>query len=110
MIGIFAEVYLVDGVTIRKVPRGRSEDETQPIIREATIYSMMDDHPRLARCTSRGRTDLVEVEYYPNGDLVGFCQKNTVSAELQSRWFKQMIETVVVIHQYGVIHSDLALR
>lgn len=110
MIGIFAEVYLVNGVTIRKIPRGRSQDEMQPIIREATIYSIMDSHPRLARCISRGQTDLVEVEYYPNGDLLGFCQRRKISGELQSKWFQQIIEAVVVIHQYGVIHSDLALR
>jgi serine/threonine protein kinase len=39
-----------------------------------------------------------------------FCQKNDVSAELQSKWFRQIIEAVEVIHRYGVIHSDLALR
>ncbi|KAJ5179815.1 PQ loop repeat protein [Penicillium capsulatum] len=109
MTGIFAEVYLVDGVAIRKVPRGRSGDEMQPIIREATIYSIMDSHPHLARYISRGRMDLVEVEYYPHGDLFAFCQGHKVSAELQSRKFQQIIEAVAVV-QYKVIHSDLALR
>ena len=82
----------------------------QPIIREATIYSIMDNHPRIAECTSRGRTDLVDIKYYANGDLSEFCHRNEVSAELQSKWFKQIIEAVVVIHRYGVIHFDLALR
>ncbi|OQD98414.1 hypothetical protein PENSOL_c009G00629 [Penicillium solitum] len=27
-----------------------------------------------------------------------------------SKWFKQILEAVVVIHSFGVIHSDLALR
>ncbi|KAJ5456712.1 hypothetical protein N7530_011986 [Penicillium desertorum] len=75
-ISIFAEVYLVDGKTIRKAPRSHSEDDMESVIREATIYNMMDDHPRIAQCTSQGRTDLA----------------------------------VEVIHRYGVIHSDLALR
>ncbi|KAJ6093407.1 hypothetical protein N7486_008696 [Penicillium sp. IBT 16267x] len=110
MIGIFAEVYLVDGITIRKAPRDKSEDEMEPIICEATVYNIIDEHPRIAQCTSRGRTDLVDVKYYPNGDLSDFCQRNAVPAELQSRWFQQLIEAVVVIHRYGVIHSDLALR
>jgi serine/threonine protein kinase len=109
-ISIFAEVYLVDGKTIRKAPRSQSEDDIESIIREATIYNMMDDHPRIAECTSRGRTDFVDVKYYPKGDLSEFCQKNEVSAELQSKWFRQLIEAVEVIHRYGVIHSDLALR
>lgn len=106
----FAEVYLVDGKTIRKAPPSHSEDDMESIIRETTIYNMMDDHPRTAQCTSRGRTDFVDVKYYPKGDLSEFCQKNEVSAELQSKWFRQVIEAVEVIHRYGVIHSDLALR
>jgi hypothetical protein len=72
-ISIFAEVYLVDGKTIRKAPRSQSEDDMESIIREATIYNMMDDHPRIAQCTSRGRTDFVDVKYYPKGDLSEFC-------------------------------------
>ncbi|CAG8009293.1 unnamed protein product [Penicillium nalgiovense] len=66
----------------------------ESIIRETTIYNMMDDHPRTAQCTSRGRTDFVDVKYYPKGDLSEFCQKNEVSAELQSKWFRQVIEAV----------------
>ncbi|KAJ5274577.1 hypothetical protein N7505_003122 [Penicillium chrysogenum] len=109
-IGVFAEVYLLDGKTIRKAPRSQGEDDIESIIREATIYNMIDDHPRIAQCTSRERIDFVDVKYYPKGDLSGFCQKNKVSTELQSKWFRQLIEAVEVIHRYGVIHSDLALR
>ncbi|KAJ5933551.1 hypothetical protein N7454_005880 [Penicillium verhagenii] len=98
-ISAFAEVYLLDGKTIRKAPRSKSEDDMESIIREATIYNMMDDHLRISQC--RGRTDFVDVKYYPKGDVSEFCQKNEVSAELQSNWFRQIIEAVEVIHRYG---------
>ncbi|KAJ5266198.1 hypothetical protein N7505_005244 [Penicillium chrysogenum] len=52
-ISIFAEVYLVDDKTIRKAPRSHSEDDMEPIIREATIYKMMDSY---FLGTSQGRT------------------------------------------------------
>ncbi|KAJ5139001.1 uncharacterized protein N7515_003849 [Penicillium bovifimosum] len=112
MIDIFVKVYLVNGVTIRKIPLslGPIDDEAHPVLREAIIYRILEDHPRIARCISRGRMDLVEAEHYPNGHLLEFSQRYKASAELQSRWFQQIIEAVVAIHQYGVIHSDLVLR
>ncbi|PWY76075.1 kinase-like protein [Aspergillus sclerotioniger CBS 115572] len=110
MIGIFAEVYLVDGTIIRKAPRSGSEEDLQPIIREATIYNLLDDHPRIAQCTSRGRMDYIDIKYYSHGDLASFCQTNEVTPELKSKLFQQLIEAVAVIHSYDIIHSDLALR
>ncbi|RHZ47039.1 uncharacterized protein CDV56_100865 [Aspergillus thermomutatus] len=82
----------------------------QPIIREATIYDTIGIQPRIAECMSRGRSDYVDVKYYPHGDLASYCQKNRITPELQSKWFQQILEAVVVIHRHGVIHSDLALR
>lgn len=82
----------------------------QPIIREASIYDLIGTHPRIAECMSRGRADYVDVKYYPHGDLVSYCQKNKILSELQSKWFQQILEAIVVIHDHGVIHSDLALR
>ncbi|KAJ5931303.1 kinase-like protein [Penicillium verrucosum] len=110
MIGIFSEVYLVDGTIIRKAPRSGSEEDLQPIIREATIYNLLNDHPHIAQCTSRGRMDYIDIKYYPHGDLSSFCQKNEVTPELRSKWFQQLLEAVAVIHSYDIIHSDLALR
>lgn len=110
MIGILSEVYLVDSTIIRKAPRSGSEEDLQPIIREATIYNLLNDHPRIAQCTSRGRMDYIDIKYYPHGDLSSFCQKNEVTPELRSKWFQQLLEAVAVIHSYDIIHSDLALR
>lgn len=110
MIGMFAEVYLVDGQIIRKAPRSLSKEDAEPILREAAIYSILGDHPRIAQCLSLGHSDYVDIKYYHHGDLVTYCRDNEVSPELQSRWFQQIIEAVIAIHKHGIIHSDLALR
>lgn len=109
-IGIFAEVYLLDGKTIRKAPRSEKEEDTQPIVREATIYNILGDHPRIARCISQGRMNYVDIQYYSHGDLAKFRQEREISPGLQKKWFQQMIEAIVAIHHFDIIHSDLALR
>jgi serine/threonine protein kinase len=112
IIGIFAEVYLLDGKTIRKSPRSESEEDMQPIIRETMIYDIIGVHPRIAECTSQGsgKVKYIDIKYYRHGDLATYCRENSITPELQSKWFKQILEAVVVIHSFGVIHSDLALR
>ncbi|RDW83588.1 uncharacterized protein DSM5745_03914 [Aspergillus mulundensis] len=87
-----------------------SEEDTQPIIREAMVYEILGAHPRIAEWLSRGRSDFVDIKYYPRGDLASYSQRNTITAELQSKWFQQILEAVVASHSHGVIHSDLALR
>lgn len=84
----------------------------QPIIREAMIYDTIGVHPRIAECTSRGSNivNYIDIKYYQHGDLASYCQKNSITSELQSRWFQQILEAVVACHSFGVIHSDLALR
>ncbi|PLB49653.1 kinase-like protein [Aspergillus steynii IBT 23096] len=109
IIGIFAEVYLLDNKIIRKVPRSESEEDMQPIIREAMVYDILGVHPRIAEWLSRG-SDYIDIKYYRHGDLANYCQKHTITAELRSRWFQQILEAIVVIHSHGVIRSDLALR
>ena len=55
IIGIFAEVYLLDEKTIRKSPPTESEEDMQPIIREAMIYDIIGVHPRITECTALSR-------------------------------------------------------
>ncbi|PTU24855.1 hypothetical protein P175DRAFT_0429319, partial [Aspergillus ochraceoroseus IBT 24754] len=109
-IGIFAEVYLVDKKIIRKAPRSGSEEHIRPIVREADIYAILGNHPRIAQCISLRRQDYVDVQYYPLGDLADYRQTNAIAPDLQSRWFQQIIEAVTFIHSHDIIHSDLALR
>lgn len=110
VIGIFAEVYLLDDKIIRKVPRSESEEDMQPIIREAMVYDILGVHPQIAEWLSRGRSDYIDIKYYRHGDLMNYCQENIVTPELRSKWFQQILEAIVFIHSHGVIHSDLALR
>lgn len=112
MVSAFAEVYLLNGTVVRKVPCGEGEDYVQPLQREAAIYEILGQHPRIAEHLSPGRTDCVDIKYYPHGDLAAHIQqdKGNVTTELQSKWFMQMIEAVVKIHDHGIVHSDLASR
>ncbi|RAK99761.1 uncharacterized protein BO80DRAFT_456184 [Aspergillus ibericus CBS 121593] len=61
-IGIFAEVYLVDGKIISKAPRSGREEDIQPVVREANIYTILGNHPRIAECLSPGRQDYFFVD------------------------------------------------
>lgn len=110
IIAIFAEVYLLDGKIIRKMPRSESEEDMQLIIREATIYDTIGIHPRIAEWMSRGSSDYVDVKFYSHGDLANYIQEKKITPDLQSKWFQQILEAIVIIHSHGVIHSDLALR
>ncbi|KAL2814505.1 hypothetical protein BDW59DRAFT_176437 [Aspergillus cavernicola] len=73
-IGIFAEVYLLDGVIIRKVPRSKNDEDMLPILREATV------------------TDFVDIKYYPSGDLAAFIlnKKENLTLDLQKKWFGRL--------------------
>ena len=111
-LSVFAEVHLLGNAIVRKMPRSESEEDNEPILREATIYTMLKDHPRIAQCLSKGQTQHVDTKYYSNGDLATYLQKNqgSIGPSLLSKWFEQIIEAVDIIHSSGVIHSDLALR
>jgi serine/threonine protein kinase len=91
------------------VPRSQSQEDARPVLREATIYNLLGDHPRIAQCLSPSNTDYVDVKYYPNGDLVAYLRKNknSITSDLRLKWFRQIIEAVNKIHEHGVIHSDL---
>jgi serine/threonine protein kinase len=110
IIGIFAKVYLVDEKTIRKLPRGQSQEDLEPIVRESLIYNILGAHPRIAECISLGRDHYVDLKYYRFGDLASYCEKTEVTPCLLSKWFQQILEAIAIIHSFGVIHSDLALR
>ena len=100
----------MDGKTIRKAPRSEKDEDIRPIVREATIYNIIGDHPRIAECTSRGRIDYIDIKYYPLGDVASFRREREISPELQEKWFEQLIEAIVAIHRHCIIHSDLDLR
>ncbi|KAJ5622617.1 hypothetical protein N7528_005849 [Penicillium herquei] len=123
----FTRAYLVDQKIIRKVPRSRSRENIRPISREATIYKMIGNHPRIAEYLSlpeeqkdsvaEEQTELegvdlknyqgvIDLKYYPKGDLAELVKKGKPTDELIH---KQIIEGIAVIHHLGIIHSDLKL-
>ncbi|KAJ5252593.1 hypothetical protein N7489_003003 [Penicillium chrysogenum] len=61
IIGLFAEVYRVDVHIIMKILRNQSEEDLQPILREALTYDPLGNH-------------YIEIKYYPYADLVLFVR------------------------------------
>ncbi|PGG96455.1 serine/threonine protein kinase [Helicocarpus griseus UAMH5409] len=108
---VWTDVYLVNGTVVRKEPNNEGDTHTEAILREATIYSMLGEHPRIAECISAG-SDFIEIKYYPNGDLRSYAKENqdSITPDLLKKWFQQIVEAIVEIHEYEVIHSDLALK
>ncbi|RMD42122.1 hypothetical protein DV735_g3001, partial [Chaetothyriales sp. CBS 134920] len=95
------------------MPRSaNSEEDAEPIQREAIIYQALGQHPCIAQCLSIGEMDHVDIKYYPNGDLETYLRqhRDRVTRWQRAKWFEQIIEGVDFIHGHGVIHSDLALR
>lgn len=98
--GIFAKVYLLDQKTVIKVPRIRSEEDMQPIIRAAMIYNTIGVHPRIEECTSRGSdvVEFVDIKLYRHGDLAKYCQKKVLlllnySPNSSSRFWRLLLST-----------------
>lgn len=83
IIGIFAEVYLVDDDIIRKISHDQSEESMQSIIREAMIYDIVRTDKRIAEWLSSGISDYVDIQYYPHGEPVKYCQENSITPELR---------------------------
>ena len=110
VIGIFAKVHLLDHKIVRKMPRSESEEDIAPIQREATIYEVLGEHPRIVQCLSFGQTDYVDLKYYPKGELDSYLRENAIEPSQKVKWFEQIIQGVEFVHGCGVIHSDLALR
>lgn len=116
-VGIFSVVHHVSDTFVRKLPR--TDDSfsipmnLQAMSNEATIYALLGENPRIVRCLSISKTlDYVDLEYYPHGNLMNYVQssKKPISDASRIQWARQIIEAVELIHEKGIIHSDLALR
>jgi len=102
---------------VRKLPRTNDAEDLpgniQAVRGEAHIYTLLGDDPLIANCLSRGeKVDYVDLQYYENGMLLDYInnKKNNVSDQLRARWGEQILKAVARIHEFGVVHSDLALR
>ncbi|OAL32765.1 hypothetical protein AYO20_07721 [Fonsecaea nubica] len=118
MIGTSSEAYRI-GNKVAKICHVLPDDPaiTQQNLEacqtEALVYQILGEHPRIVRCLSwcpsQGR---VELEFYPNGNLKDYLEKNYSSTTEvdEKRWAIQMIESVFYLHSKGVRHGDLRLE
>ncbi|KAK5678728.1 hypothetical protein LTS10_009172 [Elasticomyces elasticus] len=102
------------GQYIVKIPRidiedaALSEQHLEHAVREANAYRILQSHDRIAKCWHACPIGgLVALEYYRNGNLKAYVDKNGPTRLLT--WAKQMVESVQYIHSKGVRHSDLRL-
>ena len=58
-IDVFVKVCLSEGENINKAPYGKTGDEMQPIIREATIYDVVNDNHWITQRISFPRNDML---------------------------------------------------
>jgi len=116
MVGIAAKTYRI-GNTVRKVHRIDDEEaitaqNIEATRNEASVYILLGDHPRIAKCLSVGPArSYVELEYYPNGTLKKYVEEHraSITDACVKRWARQMIEGAVFVHAMGVRHSDFRL-
>lgn len=118
MTGLFAETYRVGNI-IKKVYRKYPNDDAATVEsikatrNEANIYTLLGDHPCIARCLfiDPAKT-YIELKYYPHGNLKRFVEKHAPHIENAHRktWARQIIESAEYIHTMGVRHSDFRLE
>ena len=116
MVGISARTYRVGDIVV-KLPRIDDEDSItnenfQAMRNEASIYTLLGDHPSLAKCLTVGPAkDYIVLEYYPNGTIKNHIDRHRarITDPCLKRWARQIIESISFIHVMGVRHSDLRL-
>jgi len=116
MVGISAKTYRTGNIVV-KSPRIDDEDSIttenfKAMRNEASIYTLLGEHPGVAKCLTVGPAkDYIVLEYYPNGTLKNHIDKYQAKiTDANSKcWARQIIESVRFIHMMGVRHSDLRL-
>jgi serine/threonine protein kinase len=116
MVRIFAETYRIGNI-IKKVYRRFPDDDIateegiKATYKEANIYILLGDHPRIAKFlhTDPAKT-YIELKYYSNGNLKFFIKKHRPYIEVRKRWARQIVKSAEYIHIMGVRHSDFRLK
>ena len=116
--GMSAETYLTGNNIIIKVPRIDDDDDgitqanRKAARNEASIYTLLGDHPNIAKCIYISPSKQhIELEYYHNGTLKDYVNEHRkrITDACLTRWACQIIESIRFIHFKGVRHSDLRL-
>lgn len=115
MVGMGAKTYRMGNI-VRKECHVLADDEyitqqnREACTTEAEVYYILGSHPLIANCLSIGpEKEYIELEYYPNGNLKEYINKNRIEEMDLKRWASQMIGSVAYIHSKGVKHSDFRL-
>ncbi|KAI8965047.1 kinase-like protein [Daldinia sp. FL1419] len=78
---------------------------------ERQIYQLLGKHPRIINCfgwqNEVGLPPGLLFTEASHGSLQHYLDNNAISLPLQKKWCKQVVESIVYIHDQGVIHSDL---
>ena len=112
-VGVFTHVYDLGEGRVCKLPAPDLDNldlAIKSIRREGAIYDYLGNHPRIIKCLAKG--DLfIYLEFAPHGHIEGYLNsRRDTSDEYRVRLAQEAIEAVVLIHNKGIIHSDLAAR
>ncbi|KAF1354612.1 kinase-like domain-containing protein [Delphinella strobiligena] len=115
MMGMQATTYQLDDFILKTVRVDDDKDITQENVHamrnEASVYLILGKHCRIAECLYIAPIkNLVILKYYAHGNLREHIASSLgiTLAELR-KWARQMIKSVVELHQNGVRHSDIRL-
>ncbi|RDW74498.1 uncharacterized protein DSM5745_07160 [Aspergillus mulundensis] len=79
------------------------------IAREKTIYEALPKHPRILACLETKEKSL-HFPFYRLGNLRDYLRHNEIDNSIRDRWVRNAIDSIAVIHAYGVIHADISPR
>lgn len=94
------------------VVKSAHDAQTQPFIdAEKRVYERFDEcggHPGLLKYYGV-HDNSIRLQYAPKHDLRSYLQQNgkAIPSRQRQQWALQIAETLVFIHQAGVIHGDL---
>lgn len=108
MAGISSDTYRLKDQVIKQ-PRmdddeAITEQNREATYNEASIYTLLRDHPSIAKCLDIGpKRSYLVLEYYPNGTLKDYVNRYWPSiAEPRLKcWARQIIESAQYIHFKG---------
>jgi len=93
------------------VTRNREDFSDLCISREKLIYGVIPKDSNILECLSINERGL-EFPYYRLGSLRDFMQRNQqhISDKTRDQWVMSAVDSIILIHKYGVIHAYISPR